>query len=57
MKKLGTIIVIIFILLWVKQDPGAAGNSVHQWVDGAPGARFLGTVREKIEKVETLCTI
>jgi len=29
----------------------------HQWVDGAPGARFLGTVREKIEKVETLCTI
>jgi pyruvate dehydrogenase E2 component (dihydrolipoamide acetyltransferase) len=29
----------------------------HQWVDGAPGARFLGTVREKIEKVEALCTI
>jgi pyruvate dehydrogenase E2 component (dihydrolipoamide acetyltransferase) len=29
----------------------------HQWVDGAPGARFLGTVREKIETVEALCTI
>ena len=29
----------------------------HQWVDGAPGARFLGTLREKIERVEALCTI
>jgi pyruvate dehydrogenase E2 component (dihydrolipoamide acetyltransferase) len=29
----------------------------HQWVDGAPGARFLSTLREKIEKVEALCTI
>ncbi|HAW10759.1 MAG TPA: 2-oxo acid dehydrogenase subunit E2, partial [Chloroflexi bacterium] len=29
----------------------------HQWVDGAPGARFLGTLRNKIEKVEELCTI
>ena len=29
----------------------------HQWVDGAPGARFLGTLRERIERVEELCTI
>jgi pyruvate dehydrogenase E2 component (dihydrolipoamide acetyltransferase) len=29
----------------------------HQVVDGAPGARFLAAVREKIEKVESLCTI
>jgi pyruvate dehydrogenase E2 component (dihydrolipoamide acetyltransferase) len=29
----------------------------HQIVDGAPGARFLKLLREKIEKVETLCTI
>jgi pyruvate dehydrogenase E2 component (dihydrolipoamide acetyltransferase) len=29
----------------------------HQVVDGAPGARFLGVLKEKIEKVESLCTI
>jgi pyruvate dehydrogenase E2 component (dihydrolipoamide acetyltransferase) len=29
----------------------------HQVIDGAPGARFLKVVREKIEKVESLCTI
>ena len=29
----------------------------HQIVDGAPGARFLKVVREKIENVESLCTI
>jgi pyruvate dehydrogenase E2 component (dihydrolipoamide acetyltransferase) len=29
----------------------------HQIVDGAPGARFLKVLREKIESVETLCTI
>lgn len=29
----------------------------HQVVDGAPGARFLKAVREKIENVESLCTI
>jgi pyruvate dehydrogenase E2 component (dihydrolipoamide acetyltransferase) len=29
----------------------------HQVIDGAPGARFLGVVKEKIENVESLCTI
>jgi pyruvate dehydrogenase E2 component (dihydrolipoamide acetyltransferase) len=29
----------------------------HQIIDGAPGARFLKVVREKIENVEQLCTI
>ncbi|MGO8759215.1 MAG: dihydrolipoamide acetyltransferase family protein [Terracidiphilus sp.] len=29
----------------------------HQIVDGAPGARFLKVVREKIEAVEQICTI
>ncbi|MGD0497880.1 MAG: dihydrolipoamide acetyltransferase family protein [Bryobacteraceae bacterium] len=29
----------------------------HQVVDGAPGARFLQAVKNKIENVETLCTI
>ncbi len=29
----------------------------HQIVDGAPGARFLKVVRDKIEKVEQICTI
>ena len=29
----------------------------HQVIDGAPGARFLKVVKEKIEKVESLCTI
>jgi pyruvate dehydrogenase E2 component (dihydrolipoamide acetyltransferase) len=29
----------------------------HQIIDGAPGARFLKVVREKIENVESLCTI
>lgn len=29
----------------------------HQVIDGAPGARFLKIVREKIENVESLCTI
>jgi pyruvate dehydrogenase E2 component (dihydrolipoamide acetyltransferase) len=29
----------------------------HQIVDGAPGARFLKVLREKIEQVESLCTI
>jgi pyruvate dehydrogenase E2 component (dihydrolipoamide acetyltransferase) len=29
----------------------------HQVIDGAPGARFLKIVREKIESVESLCTI
>jgi pyruvate dehydrogenase E2 component (dihydrolipoamide acetyltransferase) len=29
----------------------------HQVIDGAPGAKFLKVVREKIEKVESLCTI
>jgi pyruvate dehydrogenase E2 component (dihydrolipoamide acetyltransferase) len=29
----------------------------HQVVDGAPGARFLQVVKEKIENVERLCTI
>jgi pyruvate dehydrogenase E2 component (dihydrolipoamide acetyltransferase) len=29
----------------------------HQVIDGAPGARFLRVVREKIENVESLCTI
>jgi pyruvate dehydrogenase E2 component (dihydrolipoamide acetyltransferase) len=29
----------------------------HQIVDGAPGARFLKVVRDKIENVEPLCTI
>jgi pyruvate dehydrogenase E2 component (dihydrolipoamide acetyltransferase) len=29
----------------------------HQVIDGAPGARFLKVVREKIAKVESLCTI
>ncbi|HMK97367.1 MAG TPA: 2-oxo acid dehydrogenase subunit E2, partial [Acidimicrobiales bacterium] len=28
----------------------------HQAVDGAPGARFLKVVREKIEQAEVLCT-
>ena len=28
----------------------------HQVIDGAPGARFLKVVREKIENVEALCT-
>jgi pyruvate dehydrogenase E2 component (dihydrolipoamide acetyltransferase) len=29
----------------------------HQVIDGAPGARFLQVVREKIQNVESLCTI
>ena len=29
----------------------------HQIIDGAPGARFLKVVREKIENVERICTI
>jgi pyruvate/2-oxoglutarate dehydrogenase complex dihydrolipoamide acyltransferase (E2) component len=29
----------------------------HQVIDGAPGARFLKVVKEKIESVESLCTI
>jgi pyruvate dehydrogenase E2 component (dihydrolipoamide acetyltransferase) len=29
----------------------------HQIIDGAPGARFLKVVRDKIENVERLCTI
>ena len=29
----------------------------HQVIDGAPGARFLKVVREKIENVESLCSI
>jgi pyruvate dehydrogenase E2 component (dihydrolipoamide acetyltransferase) len=29
----------------------------HQVIDGAPGARFLQLLRQKIEQVETLCTI
>ena len=29
----------------------------HQIIDGAPGARFLKVVREKIENVGSLCTI
>lgn len=29
----------------------------HQIVDGAPGARFLKALRDKIENVETLCAI
>jgi len=29
----------------------------HQVIDGAPGARFLQVVKEKIESVERLCTI
>src|SRR5208337_3815196 len=29
----------------------------HQIIDGAPGARFLKLVREKIENVEQICTI
>jgi len=29
----------------------------HQIIDGAPGARFLQIVKEKIENVELLCTI
>lgn len=29
----------------------------HQVIDGAPGARFLKILREKIENVEALCTI
>ncbi len=29
----------------------------HQVIDGAPGARFLKAVREKIENVESICTI
>jgi pyruvate dehydrogenase E2 component (dihydrolipoamide acetyltransferase) len=29
----------------------------HQWVDGAPGARFLSNLMDKIERVEALCTI
>jgi pyruvate dehydrogenase E2 component (dihydrolipoamide acetyltransferase) len=29
----------------------------HQIIDGAPGARFLKVVRDKIEKVEQICTI
>ena len=29
----------------------------HQVIDGAPGARFLKVVKEKIENVESICTI
>src|SRR5262249_54812948 len=29
----------------------------HQVIDGAPGARFLQVVREKIANVESICTI
>ncbi|HET8550084.1 MAG TPA: dihydrolipoamide acetyltransferase family protein [Bryobacteraceae bacterium] len=29
----------------------------HQAIDGAPGARFLQVLRQKIESVEALCTI
>jgi pyruvate dehydrogenase E2 component (dihydrolipoamide acetyltransferase) len=29
----------------------------HQVIDGAPGARFLQVLKEKIEKVDSLCTI
>jgi pyruvate dehydrogenase E2 component (dihydrolipoamide acetyltransferase) len=29
----------------------------HQIIDGAPGARFLKVMKEKIENVESLCTI
>lgn len=29
----------------------------HQVIDGAPGARFLQVLKEKIENVESLCTI
>jgi pyruvate dehydrogenase E2 component (dihydrolipoamide acetyltransferase) len=29
----------------------------HQVIDGAPGARFLQVLREKIENVERICTI
>jgi pyruvate dehydrogenase E2 component (dihydrolipoamide acetyltransferase) len=29
----------------------------HQVIDGAPGARFLQILKEKIESVESLCSI
>jgi pyruvate dehydrogenase E2 component (dihydrolipoamide acetyltransferase) len=29
----------------------------HQIIDGAPGARFLLALKEKIEKVESICGI
>ncbi len=29
----------------------------HQIIDGAPGARFLNVVRDKIENVEQICTV
>ena len=29
----------------------------HQVIDGAPGARFLQILKEKIENVESLCSI
>jgi pyruvate dehydrogenase E2 component (dihydrolipoamide acetyltransferase) len=29
----------------------------HQVIDGAPGARFLQVLKEKIERVESICTI
>ena len=29
----------------------------HQVVDGAPGARFLGLVRDRVERAEAVCTI
>jgi pyruvate dehydrogenase E2 component (dihydrolipoamide acetyltransferase) len=28
----------------------------HQVIDGAPGARFLGVLRHKLEAAERLCT-
>ena len=29
----------------------------HQAIDGAPGARFLQIIREKIERIELICPI
>jgi hypothetical protein len=35
LRKLVTVIVIIFVFIWVSSDPHAAGTSVHDWITAA----------------------
>jgi hypothetical protein len=34
-SKLLTWLVVIFIIMWIVTNPGAAGDSVHHWITGA----------------------
>jgi pyruvate/2-oxoglutarate dehydrogenase complex dihydrolipoamide acyltransferase (E2) component len=36
---------------------GLSATFDHQVIDGAPGARFLNVVKEKIASVQSLCSI